>query len=58
VAGLAPCGDVIKDDFYGGRSHLSEIHTASRLSFNSIRHGHNRSIFGSRHQARVVDRLV
>ena len=31
-------GDGIKDDFYGGRSHLSEIH-ASRLSFNSIRRG-------------------
>src|SRR5215471_9458266 len=39
VAGLAPSGDGIKDDFYGGRSHLSEVHIASRLSFNSIRLG-------------------
>jgi hypothetical protein len=39
VAGLAPAGDSIKDDFYGGRSHLSEVHIASRLSFNSIRLG-------------------
>src|SRR5262249_19419686 len=28
-----------KDDFYGGRSHLSQVHVASRLSFNSIRLG-------------------
>jgi hypothetical protein len=39
VAGLARSGDGIKDDFYGGRSHLSEVHIASRLSFNSIRLG-------------------
>ena len=39
VAGLAPSGDGIKDDFYGGRSHLSELQIASRLSFNSIRLG-------------------
>jgi hypothetical protein len=30
--GLAPSRDGIKEDFYGGRSHLSEIHMASRLS--------------------------
>jgi hypothetical protein len=39
VASLAPSGDGIKDDFYGGRSHLSELQIASRLSFNSIRLG-------------------
>ena len=39
VAGLAPSGDGVKDDFYRGRSHLSEVHEASRLSFNSIRLG-------------------
>jgi hypothetical protein len=39
VAGPAPSGDGIKDDFYGGRSHLSELQIASRLSFNSIRLG-------------------
>src|SRR6516164_11220490 len=39
VARLAPSGDGIKDDFYGGRSHLSEVHIASRLSFNSMRLG-------------------
>src|SRR5262245_16712033 len=37
MARLAPSGDGIKDDFYGGRSHLSEVHIASRLSFNSLR---------------------
>src|SRR5215472_13184589 len=36
VARLTPSGDGIKDDFYGGRSHLSKVHIASRLSFNSI----------------------
>src|SRR6516164_7259391 len=36
VARLAPSGDGIKDDFYGGRSHLSEVHIASRLSLNSL----------------------
>ena len=39
VASLAPSGDGIKDDFYGGRSHPSELQIASRLSFNSIRLG-------------------
>jgi hypothetical protein len=39
VAGLAPSGDGIKDNFYGGRSHLSEVHIVSHLSFNSIRLG-------------------
>src|SRR5215831_6120854 len=39
MASLAPSGDGIKDDFYGGRGHLSEVHIASRLSFNSIRFG-------------------
>src|SRR5215831_9885367 len=39
VASLAPSGDGIKDDFYGNRSHLSELQIASRLSFNSIRLG-------------------
>src|SRR6516164_10850255 len=39
VARLAPSGDGIKDDFYGGRSHLSEVHIASRLAFNSLRLG-------------------
>src|SRR6516165_1217914 len=39
VARLAPSGDGIKNDFYGGRSHLSEVHIASRLAFNSLRLG-------------------
>src|SRR5262249_9255885 len=39
VVRLAPSADGIKDDFYGGGSHLSEVHVASRLSFNSIRLG-------------------
>jgi hypothetical protein len=39
VAGLAPSGDGVKDDFYGGRGHLSEVHIASRLSLNSLRLG-------------------
>src|SRR6266487_5880423 len=39
VAGLTPAGDGIKDDFYGGRSHLSEVHIASHLSLNSLRLG-------------------
>src|SRR6516162_2218429 len=36
VALLAPCGDGIKDDFYRGRSQLSEFYIANRLSLNSL----------------------
>ena len=31
VARLSPSGDDIEHDFYRGRSHLREVHVASRL---------------------------
>jgi hypothetical protein len=36
VPRLAPPGESIKDDSYGGQSHLSEVDVASRLSLNSL----------------------
>ena len=39
VARLVPSGDSIRDDFYGGRSHLNELYVANHLLLNSLRLG-------------------
>jgi hypothetical protein len=36
VARLVPSGDSIRDDFYGGRSHLNELYVANHLLLNSL----------------------